>query len=65
MGKARGRETMTDTVTVRVSKGPYATVRAIEKSQVATPASAGIVDEDSQTYTYEIRTLRRIPDSAV
>jgi len=46
---------MTDTVTARVSKGPYATVRAIEKSKVATPASAVIVDEDTRTYTFEIQ----------
>ena len=49
---------MSDWVRVTVNKGRYATVRAIEKSGVSTPAKAVIVAETANGYVYEIEDRR-------
>ena len=50
---------MSEPVRVTVTKGPYATVRAIEKSGVETPARSGIIAETDRTYIYEVYPGKR------
>ena len=46
---------MTDWIEVTVPAGAYASVRAIEKSGVPTPATCVLVGDDGRTLRFEIR----------